>query len=85
MDKEKVLQTLQELPTETKVKAWVFNVEKDYYHMASYSVFRLGDKISIWKSNKKGKRTSEQPIFSVNGKNHLNCLEQFIETLKDSE
>ncbi len=85
MDKEKVLQTMQDLPSDTKVKAWVFNNDKDYYHVASYAAFRMGDKVSIWTSNKKGKRLSAQPIFTMNGKDHLLCVEKFLETLEKPE
>jgi hypothetical protein len=82
MDREKVLETVQPLPSETAVKAWVFEVDKKFYHVATYTRFRRGEQSSIWDSNKRGKRVSSDPIFSVETKDHLRCVNEFLDTLE---
>ena len=82
MDREKVLETVNELPTETKVKAWVFEVEKKFYHIATYTRFRRGEQSSIWESNKRGKRLSQDPIFSVETKDHIRCINEFLDKIE---
>jgi hypothetical protein len=82
MERETIIGTVQELPTDTQVKAWVFECEKKFYHVAAYSRFRMGDLTSIWESNKKGKRLTTDPIFSTNGKDHIKCINSFIDKLE---
>jgi hypothetical protein len=84
MEREKIIETVQALPSETSVKAWVFSIDKKFYHVAEYSAFKMGDKTSIWESNKKGKRTSENPIFHTIGKNHMKCINAFIDSLEEN-
>lgn len=82
MDREKVLETVNELPTETKVKAWVFEVDKKFYHIATYTRFRRGEQSSIWESNKRGKRLTQDPIFSVETKDHVRCINEFLDKIE---
>jgi hypothetical protein len=81
IDREKTIGSVQELPTETKVKAWVFEIDKKFYHLACYTRFRMPEACSIWESTKKGKRSTEMPIFTLNGKDHLKCVEAFMDKL----
>ena len=82
MERETIIETLQELPSETQVKAWMFEADKKFYHIASYSLFRRGDRTSVWEANKKGKRKATDPIFSIDRKDHLECLNSFIDKLE---
>ena len=82
MEREKILESVQELPSETKVKAWMFEADKKFYHIASYALFRRGDRTSIWEASKKGKRKNADPIFSLDGVDHLSCINSFIDKLE---
>ena len=82
MERSKIIETVEELPSETRVKAWMFQHEGNFYHVASYQGYRLGEKTSIWPSNKSGKRTAKDPIFNMNGRDHLKCINEFLDTVE---
>ena len=79
MDKEQILETVTELPSDTRAKAWMFQVDTAYYQIASYMMNRIS-RLSIWKANKKGKRSGNE-IFTTTGSDHKKGIEKFIETL----
>lgn len=83
MNKETVLESLIELPSETSVKSWMFEIDSKFYQVASYAGFRVGDKTSIWECNKKGKRTKTIPIFTILGSNRDKCVNEFIDTFPE--
>lgn len=80
MDKEQILETVTELPSDTRAKAWMFQVDTDYYQIASYSMNRVS-RLSVWNANKKGKRTGIE-IFMTTGTDHKKGIEKFLETLE---
>ena len=79
--KEQVLETLIELKSETRVKAWSFQVEKNYYHLSIYPLFRKGLEGGIWNSNKRGKRLDKEAIFTISSGDPSKCIEEFMKTL----
>lgn len=85
MDKGKIMEEIVELPSETRVKAYLMEVGGNFFHVAEYSGYKVGDKTSVWKSDKKGKRTIENPVFTINSKNWKKCAEQFLEKLESEE
>ena len=85
MNREQIIESITELPSETRVKAWLFQVDKKFYHVATYDAYRQGTKTSIWESNKKGKRISPTHIYSIITSDHVKCINQFLDTLSEPE
>jgi len=81
MNISEVLATIKVVPTSTRLKAWVFEIDKLYYHVAEYSGHGIPDCSSIWTSSKNGKRTSTQPIFTTQGMDHKKCITKYIESI----
>jgi len=79
-----VIETLKDVPTETKIKAWVFEYDKKFYHVCSYTAFRMGDKVSIWESNKRGKRLTQKPLFTYDGSDHIKAMTFFLDSLEEN-
>lgn len=77
MDISKVLESVKEVPTSTKLKCWVFEVNNSYYHVAESASFGA----SIWTSSKNGKRISKTPIFTFQLKDYKKCIAKFVESL----
>lgn len=84
MNKTKVLETLQPMESETKVKAWTFQIDGKFYQLATYSAYRVGDNTAIWECNKRGKRLSTEPVFKIIGTDHMKCFNQYLEILDPS-
>lgn len=84
MDKETILGTVQEIPVETRVKAWLFRIDKNFYHVAEYGgTYGMPYETSIWRSNSKGKRLSSEPIFTIKSvKDHMKCINEFIDSIE---
>ena len=85
MDKEKIIQEIVEIPTETRVKAYLMKVDEKFFHVAEYSGYKVGDKTSVWKSDKKGKRIEEAPLFTITTKNWKKCVEDFLSSIESEE
>ena len=86
MDREKILSTVRELPVETKIKAWTFQVDKKYYQMAECGGnYGIVDHTSVWECNKRGKRISSSPLFTTSGKDHMRCFHEYIDILEKQE
>jgi hypothetical protein len=69
------------------VNAWVFEMDKKYYHVAAYDAGRFGGGYctSIWESNKRGKRTSISSIFTIRGTmDPERCISEFMDSKKSS-
>ena len=81
MEVEKIMETLQEVPSDTRVKAWFFQVDNKFYHVATYRGYKIGTRCSVWECNKKGKRTSASEIFTIIGDDHIQCIKDFIAKL----
>jgi len=79
MTREDILATVKELPSETTVKAWIFEANSEFFHVATYTLYRRASKTSIWKSNKKGKRISSEPIFHFEGTDHVKCINEYLD------
>lgn len=75
---ETVLESLQEVKSDTKVKAWVFQIDKNFYQVASYELFRAGMECGIWNSTKKGKRVDQKPIFTLKTSDYKECVSEFV-------
>ena len=73
-----ILETIQELPSETKVKAWMFKNDKMFYHVASYPLYRRGNQISIWEANRNGKRKTSTPLYTMLSDNYTECVTNFL-------
>lgn len=82
MNREEILASVQPLKSDTAVKAWIFKVDSDFYHVAEYQLYRRGKQSSIWTSDKKGKRTSNEPIFHAMGGNYEKCISEFLDKLE---
>jgi hypothetical protein len=86
MNKEEILSTVAEIVTETKVKAWMFQVEKNYYQVLEYGgVYRVPPSTGIWECNKRGKRGAGKPIFSIDGKNIERCIDEFLDSIIEAK
>jgi hypothetical protein len=60
---ELVRTTFKEVDTTTRVKAWVFIIEKKHYVVIKYNAPRLGESVGVYTSNRKGIKTSDKAIF----------------------
>lgn len=86
MNREEIESTLTVLETETKIKAWVFQVNKKFYQVVEYGgVYRVPDATSIWECSKRGKRNSTDPVFTIPSKNYKKCLDLFLDKLEEAE
>ena len=86
MNREEILLTVEKLETETKLKAWLFQIDKKFYQVAEYGgVYRVPSTTSIWETNKRGKRLSNDPIFKINGQNHEKCIDSYITSLEEKQ
>jgi len=81
MDISKVLESVKEVPTSTKLKCWVFEVNNSYYHVAECTGYGIPNHASIWTSTRSGKRISKQPIFTHQLKDYEKCIIKFIESI----
>jgi hypothetical protein len=82
MSREEIFASITELKVETKVRAWKMNVDGDWYHICSYGgVYEIPIEVSIWPSNKAGKRACEWAIFTILGTDHIQCASEFLDTL----
>lgn len=77
MDISKVLESVKEVPTSTKLKCWVFEINKEYYHIAECMGRQMSDQTLIWTASRNGKRISKSPIYTMNGANHKQCIIEF--------
>lgn len=72
--------TLVEVPTTTKVKAWSFKVEKQTYVILSFR--NMIDYINVYPSTRAGRKTTENPIVSlISSMDHLAGLQAALEIL----
>lgn len=82
-----VRESIKEAPSTTKVKAWTFQIEKKFYVIISY--FMAGNQMAVYPSNRKGVKTSTEPIISPfhsrDETNYLPAFERAIEKLFPSE
>ena len=62
---QKIKSSLKEVPTTTKVRAWTFQIDKQYYVIVSYFVPRMGNTLAVFPSNKKGVKSSDKEILSI--------------------
>ena len=84
MTREAVIESIQPLKAETKLKAWMMQKDDKFYHIASYGgVYRILPQTAIWECNKRGKRLTTESIFSVSGQNHLKCANAFLDFLEE--
>lgn len=83
---EKIKASLKEAPTTTRVKAWTFQIEKQNYVIISFFAPRYGNQVSVFPSNKKGVKTSNDPIISLkNSQDYLSAFDQALEILFPNE
>lgn len=82
IDKEKILATIKEVPCDTKVKLWMFTVDKKNYQIVRYSKPRLDNQYGIWECNKKGVRTSQKCLMERDRGDYLAIANAFIEELE---
>ena len=86
INREEILETLVPMETETKLKAWLFQIEKKFYHVAEYGgVYRVPPTTSIWECNKRGKRLTEKPLHKIDRQDRLTCINQFFDILDEKE
>jgi len=83
MNISEVLETIKVVPTSTKLRAWVFEIDKSYYHVAECTGYGIPDQTFIWTSSRNGKRTSKQPIFTTPQMDHKKCITKYFESLTD--
>ena len=82
MNKEEIVASMQEIPTETSVKAWVAQVDGKWYQISTFGGrYRIPDTTAIWQCSKRGKRMTDKDIFRINGKDPAKCLGLFIDKL----
>lgn len=86
MNREEILLTLEKMETETKLRAWSFQIDKKFYQVAEYGgVYRVPATTSIWETNKRGKRLTSEPIFRIDGQNYTKCVNQYLDVLEEKE
>ena len=61
----KIKETLHKVDTTTRVKAWVFQVEKQNYVMVYWFKPLEGYRFDVFPSNRKGVKTSEKAIHTA--------------------
>ena len=83
MNITEVLTTIKPVPTATRLKAWVFEIDKEYYHVAECIGFQLPNQTMIWTASRNGKRISKSPIYAMNGANHKQCIIEFHQSKFD--
>lgn len=83
---EKARATLKEVPTATKVKAWTFQIEKTFYVIISFFAPRFGQQMSVYLSNRKGIKISNNEIDGIKNKDDYQMMfEQVIQKLIPEE
>lgn len=83
---EKIRSSLIEVPTTTSVKAWTFQIEKQYYVVISFFAPRFGQQIAVFPSNKKGVKSSNKEIVSLwNSKDYVKGMEEALKVLIPEE
>jgi len=73
---EKILsirENLHTVDTSTRVKAWVFQVEKSYYVIVSYFMPLYGNTLEVFPSTRRGVKTSEKSLYKNN-----NCADPYV-------
>lgn len=74
------LETIQEAPSGTDLKAWFFRFEKKFYQATLYTPWRCSPCISIWPANRTGKRTARAPIFTTATTDTVKAITEFVES-----
>ena len=86
MNREEIVSSMQEIPTETTVKSWVVQVDGKWYHISTFGGrYRIPEATGIWDSNKRGKRLTEKEIFRINGKDPVKCLNLFLDKMESEK
>ena len=86
MTREEILSSIQVFPTETKLKAWIMQIDQKFYHVAEFgSVYRVPTQTAIWECNKKGKRLTEKPIQSIPGQDYKKLIGMFLDNIEDAK
>ena len=86
MTREDIMASLQVFPTETKLKAWIMQIDTKFYHIAEFgAVYRVPSQTAIWEANKKGKRQTEKPFLSINGQDHKKLIGMFLDSIEAAE
>lgn len=80
---EDAVLSITEVPSTTRVKAWVFCLAGVYYQVICF--YQHGSTINIYTSNKKGKRTSQEHIVSVRGSDPIPVVRKFAEDTLPTE
>lgn len=76
---------VKKLKSETKVKAWHINIEgKDYVVTQSFKP-RLGETLSAFKADKRGKITEWRPLFEKPGQDYLIGIEYLLRFLEGQD
>ena len=79
---DKIREGLHEVETTTRVRAWVFKVEKQYYVIISWYMPLGGDRLSIFPSTGKGAKKSEKHLLEIkNSKDHTIAFEEAMKLL----
>jgi hypothetical protein len=61
----------------------VVQVDGKWYHISTFGGrYRIPEATGVWDSNKRGKRMTEKEIFLINGKDHVKCLNLFLDKLE---
>lgn len=86
MNREEIISSMQEIPTETTVKVWVVQVEGKWYHISTFGGrYRIPEATGIWDSNKRGKRLTEKELFGIRGKDPVKCLNLFLDKIESEK
>jgi hypothetical protein len=79
-----VMESLTPIPSQTRVEAYVFEIDGEFFHLAVYQAFRISE-AAVWTANKKGKRISKDSIFKIHTKDAKKCLAEFIKSRESLE
>jgi hypothetical protein len=77
-------ESLVSIPSQTRVEAYVFELDGEFFHLAVYQAFRITE-AAVWTANKKGKRISKDSIFKIHSKDANKCLAEFIKSRESLE
>jgi len=77
-------ESLTPIVSQTRVEAYVFELDGEFFHLAVYQAFRITE-AAVWTANKKGKRISKDSIFKMHTKDANRCLAEFVKSRESSE
>lgn len=80
-----MIASMAPIKSTTRVKGWVLILEKKYYLLLSYWAPPLGDTVSVFLSNKKGKKTDEKELLFFKSKDPHEGVRRLVDLIITEE